>query len=461
MTEMNTMVEPTGNQAPQGDGTVIVGAGITGLTVGAELARAGKKVVVLEADDQVGGLCRSYELDGITFDLGPHLFFYNQDFPPDHYMMSLLTDEVVIQNRFRFAIVGKGRHWKMPLNPLDILLCYPWRYKKQILLSVLGKGEPSPAAPESLQCAMEQKTGNQYYQDIFGPLFFSKTGWPGGEIHNDWVVRVDRDINNNKKPFSGYDKVISLRHKLETIFRPTYYYPSGGFVRFAQRLAEIICENGGDVVCNCGQLTLERRKDILTGVTSRHQSYSPENVIWTPSVNQLNSLLGVSCQPLPYLDTAIVLLTYKRSRPKKRPYVYTYHIDEGTSFYRLYYPDNIFIKDRLPDREGICAELLLTPSLGQLTDEELMDRVAADIEKISLFRQEDLCMHRLFRLRENLPFYGLDYETSMESGYRTIHGIENLFSIGRRGGFYFCLTPAAINQGLQMAAHLLNNSQEE
>lgn len=53
---------------------VVVGAGIAGLVVAHDLARAGAEVTVLEASDRVGGLLRRGTLGGLALDLGAESF---------------------------------------------------------------------------------------------------------------------------------------------------------------------------------------------------------------------------------------------------------------------------------------------------------------------------------------------------------------------------------------------------
>ena len=55
--------------------TLVLGGGPAGLTAGYLLGKAGRDVVVLEAEDQVGGLAKTVESDGYRFDLGGHRFF--------------------------------------------------------------------------------------------------------------------------------------------------------------------------------------------------------------------------------------------------------------------------------------------------------------------------------------------------------------------------------------------------
>jgi len=54
---------------------LVLGGGPAGLTAGYLFGKAGVPAVVLEADEQVGGLAKTVEVDGYRFDLGGHRFF--------------------------------------------------------------------------------------------------------------------------------------------------------------------------------------------------------------------------------------------------------------------------------------------------------------------------------------------------------------------------------------------------
>jgi len=49
---------------------IIVGGGIAGLTSATYLARSGKKILLIEKNDELGGLVNSFERDGFVFDAG-------------------------------------------------------------------------------------------------------------------------------------------------------------------------------------------------------------------------------------------------------------------------------------------------------------------------------------------------------------------------------------------------------
>ena len=49
---------------------IVIGAGCGGITAAALLAREGRKTLVLEQSDKIGGCCSTYERSGYRFDVG-------------------------------------------------------------------------------------------------------------------------------------------------------------------------------------------------------------------------------------------------------------------------------------------------------------------------------------------------------------------------------------------------------
>jgi len=62
----------TAKKIPEQVDAVVIGSGMGGLTCAALLAKAGKKVLVLEQHDQAGGCCHTFIEKGYEFDVGIH-----------------------------------------------------------------------------------------------------------------------------------------------------------------------------------------------------------------------------------------------------------------------------------------------------------------------------------------------------------------------------------------------------
>ena len=78
--------------------TLVLGAGPAGLTAGFLLGKAGRDVLVLEGEDQVGGLAKTVEIDGYRFDLGGHRFF-TKSVEVDTLWHEILGDEFLLRPR--------------------------------------------------------------------------------------------------------------------------------------------------------------------------------------------------------------------------------------------------------------------------------------------------------------------------------------------------------------------------
>ena len=104
-------VNPLRSQGARHVGTVIVGAGPTGLSAAYHL---GADTLLLDRNETVGGWCRSIEDHGFTFDHAGHIMFSNDPYVLKMYEV-LLGDNVHWQNREAW-IYSKGVHTRYPFQ---------------------------------------------------------------------------------------------------------------------------------------------------------------------------------------------------------------------------------------------------------------------------------------------------------------------------------------------------------
>lgn len=101
---------------------VILGGGLAGLTAAyllQEHCQIGE-IILLEKEEEIGGLCRSYTTHGVTYDIGPHVFFSKrQDILK--YLLDLLGDNAHKRKRSN-RIIHKGKLVQYPFeNDLSTL----------------------------------------------------------------------------------------------------------------------------------------------------------------------------------------------------------------------------------------------------------------------------------------------------------------------------------------------------
>lgn len=129
---------------------IIIGSGIAGLVCGCYLSKAGKKVLVIEKNNKVGGYCTSFEREEFKFDVGVHGFggLYPEG------IFSKILDDLNLRNELDL----------IRFNPSDIIIFDKFRVNfwndiKQTI-DEFQRIFPNEAENISLFFAFLLKTGN-------------------------------------------------------------------------------------------------------------------------------------------------------------------------------------------------------------------------------------------------------------------------------------------------------------
>ncbi len=123
---------------------VIIGAGPAGLSAAIEAERHGRKAVVLEAADAPGGLTRSFEKDGYTFDCSGHLLHLSD---PDAVALVEEATEPEDWNRVaRNSVINLGE--KIIPYPFQLHLAYAPEEIRKECLELLPTEPPQKSAEE-------------------------------------------------------------------------------------------------------------------------------------------------------------------------------------------------------------------------------------------------------------------------------------------------------------------------
>jgi len=92
---------------------VIIGAGLAGLSAAFHLE--GEDYIILEKDKRPGGLCRSDELEGFTFDRAIHVL-YTKDAYAEHFIKEVLLQDNLLIHKRESWIFSHGAYTEYPFQ---------------------------------------------------------------------------------------------------------------------------------------------------------------------------------------------------------------------------------------------------------------------------------------------------------------------------------------------------------
>lgn len=262
---------------------LIIGAGVTGVTLCKKLKEAGvHNVIVLEAESQAGGLCTTKNINGHQLDVGGGHFFHTKHQEVFDYVFKYLPE-----NEFNFIPrVSKLRMGKTTIDyPLESNLWQlPEDEQIEYLISVIRNGEAlGQKEPENYEQWIRWKLGDKICDNYMIPYNIKLWGVNPCEMDVDWLHKIPR-VNVNEVLKYALDKKQDVNKFPAHI---NFYYPkNGGFQRIFDALYK---DEQKNVVLNSPVKTLVYQAD---GTWFVNGEYKAKNVINTAPWNDLYEALG-------------------------------------------------------------------------------------------------------------------------------------------------------------------------
>jgi protoporphyrinogen oxidase len=453
--------------------TVIIGAGLTGLSTGYALQKSGQSVVILERTREVGGLARSLDLDGYIFDLGPHYFFLKFDPRADLLAKECLGDAAKVLD-FQVSSIIRGRNLAWPPNFKDFFRL-PFSTSWTFLNNSIKRQFPPH---KDCQQFMSRFFGPAIYKDFIGPYLDKKVPSLGaGGLHRDWWLQVARNIHNEYKGGKQDEmKKVESQKKppLHTRFfvlfkllrgivitalgkqKRQVLYPHGGMGRLGEALAKKFEEAGGRIVFEADEVKLHRTDNRIEAVSwNGEEIRDPRHVIWTGSIHEICRQFELPRQNLPFIQILLAFVKVKRTLDLP-PFLYTYYSSPEVVFNRAYFP-RLITGGLVPEgKDAICLEISLPKAdRDQPVDEEgYRASTIEHLEKVGLCREDEIEELSFMKVSDAYPAYPIDYYETLQKVWETLGAMDNLWSVGRSGQYYYNNMARSISLGLDLAEHL-------
>jgi protoporphyrinogen oxidase len=432
---------------------VIVGAGITGLSLAAMLTIRGFRTIVVEKDDYVGGLARSFTYDGFTFDIGPHRFHSEKDEVVKFVRETLGSDYLEIDRNSQVHFAGHYYPW--PLRPKELLLHFPPRIAAQVMLDLVLLYRKED--PISFRDQIENMYGSTLYKHFFEGYSSKFLGITPELTDRDWATTgVDRAIIDKRLKMNSLWQLVWNTILPGNVPEVKFIYPRGGCGVFTDLLAEYIKREGGEVLLGTEATDLEIENGTITKLSAGGQTIKPSLVVWTGTVHSMAEALDLEQPNLEYL--ALVCYNMCLTEGHAFDFQWCYHGDPDIFFSRVSIPDR-FSPDSTPgNKRSYCVEVSCREDDDIYHEpEKYLDRILRDLKHVDLLRtdREVISVHP-----ESFPWaypiYKLGYRDDLARFQSQLKGYNNLYAAGRLGKFWYNNMDHCIEESLELSEKLVN-----
>jgi protoporphyrinogen oxidase len=362
--------------------TIIIGAGLSGLSLAYHLEKKGEKdYILLESSLEVGGLCKSIRKEGFTFDFGPHML-HLRDNEIIELVKELLKDELTWNNR-KAGILLEGK-----------IIPYPFQYNLYHLNEKIRA--------ECLNNAIEVHNTKTETNNL--PKNFDE--WIKmnlGEGIARWFMRP-----YNRKCFCVDTKELTLdflgRHvpspSLEEIkqgatsdmsnakvgYYNQFYYTKKGGIDF---LPKSFAKKVNNIHLGEKVVKIDLNRKILFTDKSNHHFVNLVSTIpltnFIPLIEDVPEKIKITIKNIRFNKVCAVLLGI--DKPKLSDYNFLYFPQEDILPYRISFPMNSSKEMTPTNMSSICAEYSYLEE-KKLTDNEIIDKTINDLVRIGIINDK-------------------------------------------------------------------------
>jgi protoporphyrinogen oxidase len=430
---------------------VIVGAGVAGLSAAYRLAAEGWDVTVVEIEDVVGGLAKSFYYNGYSFDVGPHRF-HTDDKGVEEFILNALGDDHIIIDRSS-AVWFFGRYHEWPLRRSTIFKLPP-KVMFGAAIDLFRKKAPRDETFQEYVLGLYGKTlFDHFFKDYTEKFLMHGCD----ELHSDWAnAGINRAVIDKRIKANTLTQVIK-----STLFpRPVhskFIYPrSGGVGVYSERLVRMIEKEGGQVLTGAAVTDVSANGRQVTELTitshasGNRQRLRPDLLVWTAPAQVLGTMLGLPQWNLTFLDS--VLYNFELEGRPPMPYQWIYYGSKDFTINRVSIPANFGDHTAPEGRNGVCAELCSKDGDDTWkTPEARTDMVIDDLLRAKLIRsREEVHNVHIEKVRNSYPIYTIDYRAKLHKAMEDIRRFENVLLLGRTGTFWYNNMDHSIRMALDM-----------
>jgi protoporphyrinogen oxidase len=430
--------------------TIILGGGLTGVTLARLLAARNIDVTVLEAGRRIGGLCQSVNQDGFTFDTGgSHIIFSR-----DEEVLSFMK-EVLAGNRSEITrntkIFYKGNFVKYPfenglsaLPKEDLFFCIN-EFIKTLIRS--EKGELGEAA--NFREWIFNTFGKGIAECYMVPYNEKIWNYPVDQMSAHWV--------EGRVPRPPVEDIIRSAIGIETegyTHQSVFSYPVGGGI---ETLVKAIAAPVMDRIVTGFNVVSIKQSGKTWVISDGTRNVSADRIISTIPLQYLVAALeGVPAEvmhavsELKYNSLITVTLGLEGTVP---PFSWVYIPDEATGpENRISFPSGYSRNTAPPGCASVLAEITYNEgdAVSEMNDEQVVDHVTSSLEGMGIIKPGIVLSRGVYRQKFAYVVYDLGYRDHIKV-IRNYFEEKNISLVGRFSQFEYLNMDGCIRSAMNFA----------
>jgi protoporphyrinogen oxidase len=426
--------------------TLIVGAGISGLATAAALGD--DDYLVLEADAEIGGYCKTIRREGFTWDYSGHFFHFKHP-EIEAWLRARMTGQRLRSVEKRAFVSYAGCLIDFPFQknihqlPHDEFLeCLHDLYFARAPAELLGgtrAAAPEPAAENNFKDMLYARFGRAIADKFLIPY--------NEKLYACDLATLDRDAMGRFFPHANLSEVIrNMRVADNSSYNSTFTYPEGGAIEYVKALASAVRADAIALSEPLLAIDLERR----VARTPRREIRFARLVSSAP-FNRLVQLCELACDASLFSWNKVLVFNLGFDRKGPRDVHWIYYPNRERVFYRVGFYDNIFDSECLSVYVEIGFAKDAAVDVGAART-----RVLADLRREGVISEHQLVAEHSVVMD---PAYVHITRASIAEHARLAkllrtHGVH---SIGRYGGWTYC----SIEDNIVEARALVERSRSE
>ncbi len=428
---------------------VIIGAGPAGLTAAYMLSKRQTTAVVLEADNVVGGISRTAQMDGWRFDIGGHRFFTKVK-PVDDLWFEILGKDEFLRRPRMSRILYRGKLFDYPivaanalrnLGPIESVRCvasYCW-----------ARVQP-PKNQDTLEGFIVARFGRRLYEHFFKTYNEKVWGVPASEISADWGAQRIKGVSLFRAGIDALTpKAVKNRRdaaQQETSLIEEFNYPRFGPGQMWERCTELIEAKGSKVHFESPVVRISHSGGLARSVTAvtggAETTFTATHVVSSMPIGKLLMAMDPSppehvleaARDLKFRDfiTVALVVPQEYSFPDNWIYIHDPDVEVGRiQNFGSWSP--FLVKD---GRTCLGLEFFVQEGdeMWTKSDEDLIAQAKKELQQLNLADSARVEAGYVVRMPKAYPVYDDHYTESVDvlRAWLAEH-TPNVYPVGRNG----------------------------